>query len=68
MKWIEINKKELPKTEVLVANFKPKTYGYSEKIIGYIYIENGIIICENEHEQLEGCTHYININQFDIKP
>ena len=48
MKWIKIDKNNLPDKTVLCANFKPYTYGYEEKIIGFIGIENNIIKCENE--------------------
>ena len=66
MKWIELKIGNLPEDEVLAANFKPYNYVYKEKCIGCIHIENGDIICENEHEQLGGCTHYIDLNKHDI--
>lgn len=67
MEWIKLNKENLPEHEVLAANFKPRTYGYNEKLIGYLNYEDGEIVCENEHEVLEGCTHYIDINKHDVK-
>tara|TARA_R110002096_G_scaffold289737_7_gene484016 strand:+ start:3935 stop:4144 length:210 start_codon:yes stop_codon:yes gene_type:complete len=67
IKWTKIDKKNLPEETVLAANFKPFTYGYTEKVIGYIHIENDVIICENGHEVLEGCTHYVKVNEFDVK-
>ena len=70
MKWILIDKNKLPHQEVLAANFKPKTYGYKEKIIGYFqsYDEtNDVISCENSNEVLDNCTHYIDIDSFDIE-
>lgn len=66
--WNELDQLSLPKGIVLAANFQPKTYGYSEKIIGYIYEEGGVIKCENEYELLEGCTHYVKVNDFDVSP
>lgn len=66
MKWIKINKNELPENEVLAANFKEGTYGYKEKIIGYLSDENGDISCESDNEFLENCTHFIDINKYDI--
>lgn len=67
MEWIEIDLKNLPKREVLAANFESGTYGYKEKIIGYVSL-NGYesAICENEDYLLENATHYIPINDFDI--
>jgi len=67
MEWIKLNKEKLPELEVLAANFKFQTFGYKEKCIGYLYLNNnGEIICENNHELLGGCTHYIPINDFDL--
>lgn len=66
MEWLKIDMKNLPEKEVLAANFKPRSYGYKEKLIGYLNIRNGIIECENEHEMLFDCTHYIDLDAHDI--
>ena len=66
MKWIKLKIGNLPGGEVLAANFKACTYGYQEKLIGCLSINGDSIICENEHELLEGCTHYIDLNKYDI--
>lgn len=69
MEWIQIDKNNLPEGEVLAANFKPKTYGYKEKLLGYLSHDeqNDSTTCESNNEVLENCTHYIPINDFDIK-
>ncbi len=68
MKWKDIDKKRMPKETVLAANFGPSTYGYKEKLIGWLYVnEQGVICCENEFEVLENCTHFILINHYDIE-
>ena len=65
MNWIEIPD-NIPEGEVLAANFKPRTYGYKEKNIGYLQLEgNGTVTCDGEGCILENCTHYIDINKFD---
>lgn len=66
MKWIKINKNELPENEVLAANFKEGTHGYKEKIIGYLYYENDVILCEKDSAILKNCTHFIDIDKYDI--
>lgn len=67
MKWIKIDSKNLPEGEVLVANFKSGTYGYKEKVLGYLSIQNGYNLeCNSESELLENPTHYIDIHSFDI--
>lgn len=66
MKWIEIDSRNLPNDEVLCANFKEKTYGYKEKLIGFIDLRNDVLICENKQERLVGVTHYIKISNFDL--
>lgn len=66
MEWIKLNKENLPEGEILAANFKVDTYGYKEKIIGYLYVNNDNVECDGG-EILENCTHYIDINNFDLK-
>ena len=67
MEWIEIKENDLPEKEVLCANFKQKTGGFREKLIGYVskYID-GKINCSNDNEVLENVTHYIDIHKFDV--
>lgn len=67
MEWIKINPDNLPASEILAANFKPGTYGYTEKLLGYLSSDNGDISCENDSEFLENCSHYIDINKYDVK-
>ena len=67
IKWTKIDKENLPEETVLAANFKPYTYGYTEKVIGYLHIDDDVVKCENEYEVLEGCTHFVEINEFDVK-
>ena len=66
MEWILIDKSNLPEGEILAANFKPRTYGYKEKLLGYLHITGDSITCENENEVLGNCTHYIDLNKFDL--
>lgn len=67
MNWEKINTANLPEGEVLAANFKAGTYGYTEKLLGYLHMDGDVICCENDNEVLENCTHYIDINKHDIK-
>jgi len=68
MEWVEINKEKLPKKEVLAANFKLGTYGYKEKLVGYVCLdENGFLCCESDREVLENVTHFIDLTKFDIE-
>lgn len=62
MNWIEITD-ILPTGEVLAGNFKAGTYGYSEKLLGRLYIDGEVICCGNDNEVLENCTHYIDIHK-----
>lgn len=66
MEWIKIDKSNLPDNEVIAANFQILTYGYKEKLLGYISIQDDEIICENDNEILQNCTHYIDINKYDL--
>lgn len=73
MKWIKIDKRNLPKGEILCANFRPRTYGFKEKLIGYIHVVREVttktdkICCHSSTICLEEVTHYINIHEFDIE-
>ena len=68
MKWIKINRDNLPEYKLLAANFKPGSYGYKEKIIGHLHIgeHTGCVCCENEYELLDNVTHFYDINNDDI--
>jgi hypothetical protein len=65
--WKELDKNNLPEKEVLAANFKARTYGYKEKLLGYLSKDLGEITCESDNEVLNGCTHYIAIHDFDTE-
>lgn len=67
MNWIKIDLENLPTGIVLAANFKEDTFGYKDKMIGYIYLyDDGLLCCESDREVLENVTHYIDINKFDL--
>ncbi len=66
MEWIKLEFDTMPKNEVLAANFAKGTYGYKEKIVGYVNFDGEIFSCESA-ELLENCTHYIDINKHDIE-
>ena len=63
MEWLKIDFSNLPKGEVLCANFNAGTYGYKEKIIGYLSDDG---TCENDSEMLMNCTHYIDLDKYGI--
>jgi hypothetical protein len=66
MEWIKIDKDNLPTYEVLAGNFKSRSFGFREKIIGYLSESaEGGIQCENENQILYDCTHYIDIDNYD---
>ena len=66
MEWIEIkDKNNLPEEEVLAANFAKGTFGYKEKIVGYLDLINDhghiVVICCGERIILSDITHYIKL-------
>ena len=69
MEWIKLNENNLSEKIVLAANFKKGTYGYKEKKIGHLYYDEGgdFFGCVDNSEQLENCTHYIDIDKYDIE-
>lgn len=69
MEWIKLHKDKLPEHKVLAANFKEGTYGYTKKILGYVYYHeyDDNFGCVDEHLMLENCTHYIDIDKYDIE-
>ena len=68
MQWIAVDENNLPEHEVLAANFMPDTFGYQEKMIGWIDKDNrdGYVFATSENERLDHVTHYIDINKFDL--
>lgn len=69
MEWIKIDKDNLPEKKVLAANLKSGTYGYKEKLLGYLRYDEveEFISCESSNEVLDNCTHYIDINNHDAE-
>ena len=65
MNWIKIDPQKLPSGEVLAANFKEGTYGFKEKLVGYLDLEDTAVICSAEDVELADCTHYVDIHSFD---
>lgn len=66
--WEVIDLDNLPKGEVLAANFNPLSKYYGEKLLGELKIERGmILVCYDVMAPKElgimlvGCTHFINI-------
>lgn len=66
MKWIEIDKYNLPEGEVLIINLKERTYGYKEYILGYLSIDDDKVHAESECEILNNPTHYIDPKKIEI--
>lgn len=73
MEWIGLTEKykdNLPLHEVLAANFNPTSPQYKQKVIGQLLYgdpKEGFV-CWNVDHYLENCTHYIDINKWDIEP
>lgn len=68
MEWLPIDINNLPKGEVLAANFKSRSYGFREKLVGHLHINEvlDVVTCTAEDTILYDCTHYIDIHKFDI--
>ena len=60
MKWIEIDKYNLPEGEVLIINLKERTYGYKEYILGYLSIDDDKVHAESECEILNKALNFIS--------
>lgn len=65
MHWLPIDPDNLPEGEVLAARFNGD--GYNFKQLGFLHInDRGLINCHKHKSVLANCTHYIDINKFDI--
>lgn len=64
--WIPIDKDNLPEGEVLAACFDKTKDAYKRKVIGEIEIWERRICCRGDMPYLINCTHYIDINKYDI--
>lgn len=60
MEWIEIDKNNLPRHEVLASNGE-------DFIVGYLKILLGEVICETDEQIVVNCTHFIDIHKFKPK-
>lgn len=70
MEWIPIDPENLPVGEVLAANFKVGSFGYREKMVGWlgnIRLNTSGVYCDSEGGTLNDVTHYIDIHKFDVK-
>jgi hypothetical protein len=64
MHWLPIDPDNLPEGEVLAARFGD---GFNFKHLGYLSLnQRCIIMCIKNNSILTGCTHYIDINKFDL--
>ncbi|GAB3164646.1 hypothetical protein [Telluribacter humicola] len=66
IKWIQIDKDNLPEGLVLAANFTPDTQSYKEKMMGSLHVMDGVVCCVHDYDMLSNCTHYIDIHKFDV--
>ncbi|MBL4590344.1 MAG: hypothetical protein JKY96_00135 [Phycisphaerales bacterium] len=64
MNWTEIDRNNPPEEKVLCTNLEEGTYGYDEKLFGIVSEnDNEVLICIDGEGELEGITHYIDIDQ-----
>lgn len=70
--WVELTVDNRPEGEVLAANFKPRTHGYREKLVGYIglqdYHADGSphFFAQSDDVELDNVTHFIYLKHFDL--
>ncbi len=69
MCWMKLDEDCIPEVQVLAANFKEGTYGYKEKLVGYLYYSDDeeCVVCSCDDVELLNVTHYINIDKYDIE-
>ena len=51
-RWVKVDKDNLPECEVLAIN------EYEDILVGWLHLEDGLCVCEDEHQQLPDVTHY----------
>lgn len=51
-RWVKVDKDNLPKCEVLAINED------EDILVGWLHLEDGLCVCEDEHQQLPDVTHY----------
>lgn len=66
MKWIEIDKDNLPEGEVLAANFHKGNFAYGKYLLGYLEKDEKDIWCECQCEILQDPTHYIDPENIEM--
>lgn len=70
LQWVPIDPENLPEHNVLAACFDKNSAFYGHKMIGLLMENNAYykVTCDNESEHIGTCTHYIDINNYDIEP
>jgi len=58
MIWKKIDPENLPKGEVVAANFKEANYWYLKKLLGKIYVDTYGAYCKSDTEVSVYVTHY----------
>lgn len=65
MKWVKLTENNIPSHEVLCGNFNKGTFGYKEKLIGYVIFDGEEFYCDNDTDSLGDVSHYIDIHDFE---
>lgn len=67
MHWLPIDPDNLPEGEVLAGNFDKDSGYYKDKMIGKVRrVEDNMVRCKDRIGYMMFCTHYIDINKFDL--
>lgn len=68
MKWVEIDKENLPNGIVLAANFNPDTDDYKLKFLGILTLwDDDNVTCGLGYRSIDNVTHYIDVDKFDLE-
>lgn len=67
MHWLPIDPDNLLEGEVLAGNFDKDSGYYKDKMIGKVRrVEDNMVRCKDRIGYMMFCTHYIDINKFDL--
>jgi hypothetical protein len=66
MEWNEVEKGKLPDGWVLTACFDSGAKEYKQKVIGELFLYNGVVCAACDEGVFKNVTHYVDIDKFDL--
>lgn len=67
VRWVKIDRENLPKGEVLTICLNEKSRFYKERFYGKLRTYYNQFICSSSHSSLINVTHYLDISKIEVE-